>query len=208
MTSQYISPTASTLITPIAIVLTLLVLSACETPTTSATVEDSALENIYVLRSIREQQTPATDWCVASKTGFEPFSTDAERFFSFWSITTRPEDGQVIDAQQARVAELRACFGPTEEPAHQHFYAEIRLDEIAFHGNGECRALVVNFPEEGLFPVHCHLVLSGLPVPFVGGLLTTNTLTSKARLGGDTEPPGYRQASIATIRLWKENSKR
>jgi hypothetical protein len=68
--------------------------------------------------------------------------------------------------------------------------------------------LMIDFPEPGLFPVRCHLVLGGLPAPFVGGLLTTNTLTSKAAFGGDTEPPGYTQASIATIRLWRARTDR
>jgi len=40
------------------------------------------------------------------------------------------------------------------------------------------------------------------------GLLTTNTMTSGASFGGDTEPPGYTQASIATVRLWKESPRR
>jgi hypothetical protein len=46
-------------------------------------------------------------------------------------------------------------------------------------------------------------VLRGLLAPYVGGVLTTNTITSKAGFGGETDPPGYTQASIATIRLWK-----
>lgn len=108
-----------------------------------------------------------------------------------------------VDTKVSRVAQLRGCFGPTSEPARQNFFAEIKLGEMSFRGNGECLALKVNFPEAGLFPVRCQLVLSGTPAPYVGGLLTTNTMTSKAAFGGDTEPPGYTQASIATIRLWK-----
>lgn len=96
------------------------------------------LEEIYILRSIREQHAPTVGWCAASRTGFEPFPADAERFFSFWSVRSRPEDGRVIDAGLARVADLRACFGPTNEPARQNFYAEIRLGAISFRGNGEC----------------------------------------------------------------------
>jgi hypothetical protein len=61
----------------------------------------------------------------------------------------------------------------------------------------------IDFPAAGLFPVRCQLVLSGLPAPYVGGLLTTNTMTSRAAFGGETEPAGYTQASIATVRLWK-----
>ena len=113
------------------------------------------------------------------------------------------EDGRVVDAKQARVAELRGCFGPTEDRARQNFFAEIELGAISFRGNGECLALGIDVPEAGLFPVRCQLVLSGLPAPFVGGLLTTNTITSKALFGGDTDPAGYTQASMATIRLWK-----
>jgi hypothetical protein len=111
--------------------------------------------------------------------------------------------GRVVETKHTRAAELRACFGATSEPARQNFYAEIKLGSIAFRGSGECRAVQVDFPQAGLFPVRCQLILSGLPAPFVGGLLTTNTITSKAAFGGDTDPAGYTQASIATIRLWK-----
>ncbi|HEV7766681.1 MAG TPA: SMP-30/gluconolactonase/LRE family protein [Thermoanaerobaculia bacterium] len=161
------------------------------------------LEEIYVLRSIREQKPPTPDGCASSKTGFEPFPTDGERFFSFWSVRTQAEDGKVVDAKQARVASLRGCFGPTEDRARQSFDAEVELGSISFRGRGECLALGIDVPEAGLFPVRCQLILSGLPAPYVGGLLTTNTITSKAAFGGDTDPSGYTQASIATIRLWK-----
>lgn len=170
--------------------------------------QTSALEDIYVLRSIREREPTIAGWCAPSRTGFEPFPADAERVFSFWSVRSRPEDGKVVDAGQGRVAELRACFGPTDDRARQNFYAEVRLGTIAFRGSGDCLALRTDFPETGLFPVRCQLVLSGLPAPFVGGLLTTNTMTSGAPFGGDTEPAGYTQASIATIRLWRARSSR
>jgi len=177
-------------------------------PTIGWAPRKSALEDIYVLRSIREPLAPTIDWCSSAKTGFEPFATDAERFFSFWSVASSPEDGRAIDAKDARVAELRACFGPTDERTRQNFYAEIQLGALSLRGSGECLALLIDFPETGLFPVRCHLVLSGLRAPFAGGLLTTNTLTSNAAFGGDTDPPGYTQASIATIRLWKATSSR
>ncbi|MET0795181.1 MAG: hypothetical protein ABW061_26925 [Polyangiaceae bacterium] len=175
-------------------------LSACSASVSNGSAKTSALEEIYVLRSVRERQEPIANWCSAERAGFAPFPADAERFFSFWSL--RSEDGRVVDTQAARVAELRGCFGPTEERVRQRFYAEIRLGPISFRGNGECLALARDFPEPGLFPVRCQLVLSGLPAPYVGGLLTTNTLTSRAAFGGDTDPPGYTQASIATLRLW------
>ena len=181
----------------------LLALSACATTLDPTPAPAAAVEEIYVLRSIRERQAPEANWCAASRTGFAPFPTDAERAFSFWSVRSRAEDGRVVDAANRRVATLRACFGPTPDRTRQNFYAEIALGAITFRGKGECRALAIDVPETGLFPVRCHLVLIGLPAPYVGGLLTTNTLTSKAAFGGDTDPPGYTQASIATIRLWK-----
>lgn len=161
-------------------------------------------EELYILRSIREQRAPVADWCAPARTGFEPFATDAERFFSFWSLRLRPADGRVVETKDRRVAELRACFGATSERARQNFYADVSLGSISFQGKGECLALGVDFPEAGLFPVRCQLVLSGLPPPYVGGLLTTNTITSRVAFGGDTDPPGYTQASIATIRLWQQ----
>jgi hypothetical protein len=162
----------------------------------------AALEEIYVLRSIRERHAPVAGWCSSTRTGFEPFATDPERFFSFWSVRSRP-DGRVVETKHRRAAELRGCFGATGEPARQNFYAEIKLGSMSFRGSGECLALKIDFPDAGLFPVRCQLILSGLPAPYVGGLLTTNTITSRAAFGGDTDPPGYTQASIATVRLWK-----
>ena len=189
--------------TAVAIFATCMTLSACGERGKSALPSASGLEEIYVLRSIREQKAPTPNGCTQSQIGFQPFPTDAERFFSFWSVRSRPENGRVIDAKQARVAELRGCFGPTEDRAQQNFYAEIELGSISFRGAGECLALGIDVPEAGLFPVRCHLVLSGLPAPFVGGLLTTNTITSGTAFGPDTDPPGYSQASIATMRLWR-----
>jgi hypothetical protein len=181
----------------------LLCVGATPSGNAAAAQPAAALEEIYILRSIGEQRDPADRWCSPARTGFEPFPTDAERFFSFWSLRVQPEDGRVVEAKDARVAELRACFGATGERARQNFYAEVQLGSISFRGNGECLAIKTDFPEAGLFPVRCQLVLSALPVPYVGGLLTTNTMTSQAAFGGDTDPPGYTQASIATIRLWR-----
>jgi hypothetical protein len=183
-----------------------LLLSACAAPS-GATLPQAttAREEIYILRSIREPHEPAASWCASTRTGFEPFPTDAERFFSFWSLRLRPEDGRAVETKERRVAELRACFGATAERARQNFHAEVRLGALSFRGDGECLAVATDFPQAGLFPVRCQLVLSGLPAPYVGGLLTTNTMTSKAAFGGDTDPPGYTQASIATIRLWRSD---
>lgn len=178
--------------------------SACNAPVHSAASQAVAsLEEIYVLRSIAERAEPIADACSAEKIGFEPFRTAGERFFSFWSMRTDPANGHVVEPQDQRTAQLRGCFGPGEEPARQRFHARIELGSSSFRGDGECRAVQIDFPQAGLFPVHCWLVLSELPAPYVGGLLTTNTLKTKSAFGGVSDPPGYTQASIATIRLWK-----
>lgn len=161
-------------------------------------------EDIYLLRSVREQSAATDVWCTQARAGFDPFKADAERVFSFWSVRSRPEDGKVVDAKQRRVASLRGCFGATDERARQNFYAELQIGELSFRGSGDCLALAIDFPEPGLFPVRCQLTLRDLPPPFVGGLLTTNTMTSAAAFGDVTDPAGYTQASIATIRLWRD----
>jgi hypothetical protein len=164
------------------------------------------VEEIYLLRSIREPGPATPGDCGPALTGFEPLATDAERVFSFWSVRSSADSGRVTDARLAKVAALRGCMGATAERPRQNFYADISLGSLTFHGKGECQALALDFPEPGLFPVRCQLLLSGLPPPYVGGLLTTNTMTSAAALGADSQPAGYTQASIATIRLWKERA--
>jgi hypothetical protein len=166
---------------------------------------DERFEEIYVLRSIRDRQEMQDGRCTASAVGFDPHPVDADRRFSFWSIESRPADGLIVDAAARRVAELRGCFGPTDDKTKQNFHAEIRMGSKAFRGRGECQALLVNFPEEALIPVRCQIVLSDLSAPYIGGLLITNTLTSGAPYGGETSPPGYTQASIAIIRLWRKH---
>jgi hypothetical protein len=144
--------------------------SVCATPSGNAAPSaPAALEEIYILRSIREPHEPVAGWCSSAKIGFEPFPADAERFFSFWSLRLQPENGRVVQAKHTRVAELRGCFGATGEPARQNLYAEIKLGSLSFRGNGECLALKINFPEAGLFPVRCQLILSGLPAPMSAG---------------------------------------
>ena len=60
----------------------------------SASAADPVLEDIHVLRSIREEQASAAGWCDSSRTGFEPFPTAAERFFSFWSVRSQARGRQ------------------------------------------------------------------------------------------------------------------
>jgi len=106
------------------------------------------------------------------------------------------------------IGSIHLCTGPiANNPTTLDFYGEIVLGSAAFKGLGECH-LKPDFPEKGLTISRCFLDLSGLPVEYVGGRLTTNTLNSPTKLIGETEPPGYTQSSIATIRLWKKRDER
>jgi len=162
-----------------------------------------AREEIYVLRSIREPQSSTGDWCTQERTGFAPLPTDADRKFSFWTVETRSSDGRVVNARASRASEVRVCFGSTADRAVSNFYGEGTIGGMPYVGTGDCRLVGADVPEKGLVLLRCVLTLRGLPPPYVGGMLVTSTIGSKAALGDATDPPGYTQSSIATVRLWK-----
>ena len=108
----------------------------------------------------------------------------------------------MVDANIKTIGDIHACFGPTPVPAVLNFYGEGVLGGVTFKGSGECRTRA-DWPEKGLLVLMCFLDLSGLPDRYIGGLLTTNSLNSLKTLGTETDPGGYTQASIATIRLWR-----
>jgi hypothetical protein len=124
----------------------------------------------------------------------------------------RGSDGRVVDSDVAVIGRLRACFGadlagrPGEQPLQESgsfFYAEGVLGDVPFIGRGDCRTTRRDHPEPGISSMRCFMELSGLPAAYVGGQLTTNTISSRSSLGDGTDPPGYTQPSIATIRLWR-----
>jgi hypothetical protein len=160
----------------------------------------SSVEEIYIARSVRESHAAPTRFCSQPKIGFA--ATDEDQF-TFRSVATSASDGRVLNANVQTIGSIHACFGQTSDPAVTNFYGEGRLGFVSFMGLGECHVVKPNFPEQGLYPLRCFLDLSGLPREYVGGELTTNTLLSRKVLGTETEPPGYTQASIATVRLWK-----
>jgi hypothetical protein len=159
------------------------------------------VEEIYIGRSVREAHaTTLTAYCDQTKIHFTATSEDR---FTFRSTATRATDGRMVDTNVQTIGDLHACFGPTEDAAISNFYAEGNLGSVAFTGIGECRVVKPNFPEPGLFPLRCFLDLSRLPAGYTAGELTTNSVLSRKVLGTETDPPGYTQASIATIRLWR-----
>jgi hypothetical protein len=163
----------------------------------------SALEDIHVLRSVREERVPSQPFCTAERTGFAP-GANADRF-SFWSVTVRPADGRITNPLVHEVGDAWACYGPTPDPRVINFYLEGQVSGLEFRAvGGDCRLMRSNYPEPGLFTYRCVLELVGLPAPYVGGMLTSNTIFSAgAVIGTETVPAGYVQSSIATIRLWR-----
>jgi hypothetical protein len=170
---------------------------------TSAGAGDD-VEDIYVVRSLRLLRVQPTDFCAPSRTGLS--AMDAEDQYNFQSVRTT--DGSITDANVATVGSLHACFGPTADRTRFVFYAEGSLGVVSFTGRGECLMVGQDFPEQGLRLFRCFLNLSNLPDSYVGGHLTTNTVTSKQTIGAVSDPPGYVQPSIATIRLWKKRERR
>jgi hypothetical protein len=159
----------------------------------------SAVEDIYVVRSFRESRDPASAFCAEQRTGFG--GATREDRYTFRSIATSTT-GLVTDTNVATVGRLHACVGPVIGTTY-NFYAEGVLGTISFSGRGECATAPQGYPEAGLTVQRCFLQLGQLPDPYVGGQLTTNTISSRATLGGVSDPPGYTQPSIATVRLWK-----
>jgi hypothetical protein len=164
-----------------------------------------ALEVIYVLRTQREERTPRSPWCTEQRTGFAPLNAQflVDDRFSVWSTEVRSTDGRMINTRATKIGELRGCYGATADPKRVNFYAEGQIGRVAYIGLGDCLYERSDYPVKGITTVRCYLGLSGLPPEYVGGSLATNTVISKALLGGETDPPGYSQASIAVVRLWR-----
>lgn len=184
----------------------LLIGLACQTGVSgrqqpSASVD--GVEDVYVARSLRQSRNTPTAFCAEQKVGFASVFED---HYTFQSVATRPSDGLMTNANVNTIGRLRACFGTTADPQTVNFYAEGALGEVSFTGAGECVASKDGFPEPGLTVYRCFLDLGGPPSGYVGGYLTTNTIASRQAIGETSDPPGYVQPSIATIRVWKQRS--
>jgi hypothetical protein len=161
---------------------------------------DRSVEEIYVVRSFRESREDVTQFCAAERIGFS--GATREDTFTFRSVAVSGTSGLMTDADVAKVGTLHACAGPVTSTNVYAFYADGVLNSVSFSGRGECVIAQQDYPEPGLTVARCFLQLGQLPDPYVGGQLTTNTMSSRA-LSGPSDPPGYTQPSIATVRLWK-----
>lgn len=126
--------------------------------------------------------------------------------FHFWSVETRVADGRIGNTQAANLGEVRGCFGATENPAVVNFYLETNLNGLAISGRGECAVVLANQPEKNMYVSRCAVPLKVASDAYAGGLLVTSSMTTnEVTFGLQTNPPGYTQVSIATIRLWRRH---
>ena len=159
------------------------------------------VEEIYVVRSVPESSTAPTEFCAEERIGFA--GATYEGHYTFRSTATRSSDGRVIDTNVKTIGSMHFCRHRTT-PDSFTWYGEGAFGNTPFKGVGECHGAKADFPEQGIGTVSCFLRLSGLPSEYVGGLLTTSTMWSRKSQGMETDPSGYTQASIATIRLWRK----
>ena len=167
----------------------------------ASTPDRAKKEDIYVIRSIRLSRDVPSEYCAPAHTGFSDPISEAK--FDFYPVTTRTKDGAVISTEGQKAASLHACFGKMGDPRLTSFYGEGEVAGISFVGRGQCNRLKTDFPEPGITVWTCFLDLSGLKDPYKGGILTTSTVDSRNPLGETSDPPGYTQPSIATVRLWR-----
>ena len=165
---------------------------------------ETQVEEIYIARSVNESRTAPTEFCAPARTGIaDPV---AEGRYSFRSISINASDGRVLDTNIRPIGSGHGCFGPTAGGIRK-IYGELIIGSKTFKGTGECRQKS-DFPERGINEFHCSADLSSPDDQYVGGLLTTSSIASLKEMGPETDPPGYTQSSIATIRVWKKRSSR
>jgi len=161
----------------------------------------ASTEEIFIIRSVHLSRVPPTAFCDSARTGNPTTLNEGE--YEFRAVTTEASSGLVTSAGGPTVGRLKGCFGATPDPRVLSFYAEAVVHEIAWIGRGECQNTRNDFPEAGFALNACHLDIADLPDGYVGGQLSTNTVISRQPLGMQSDPPGYAQPSIATVRLWK-----
>ncbi|MGJ4927833.1 hypothetical protein ACQR1I_21505 [Bradyrhizobium sp. HKCCYLS2038] len=162
---------------------------------------ENDVEEIYIARSIRHGRVVPSDFCAPTKTGFAPALEDQ---LSVHAVNVQPKDGRMTGSNDKSMGEMRVCIGQAMDPTVLGTYTEGQFNGIPFTGIGDCRLVRGNQPEEGLLTHRCFLALSGLPDPYVGGFLISSSMYSKMPFGPESSPPGYAQAGIMVIRLWRK----
>ena len=160
---------------------------------------DGEVEEIYIGRNIRESRSAPTEFCAQARTGFAATTEDR---YTLRSIATRATDGRMVGANANVIGRFHACVG-TPDAVALKFYAEGTVGRISLTVVGDCRALKQDFPETGVTASACAFDVRDLPTEYIGGQVTTNTVRSRSTIGDKSDPPGYIQPSVVTIRLWR-----
>jgi len=127
-----------------------------------ARIEEPHLEDIYIVRSVRESRTTLpTEFCAPTTTNF---SAALEDQYTLRSTATAISDGRLIDSNAATVGTLHACFGRTSDPSVVNFYAEVVLDRTTFKGIGDCRLNMI-FPNLASLRPDAFSICRGFPPP-------------------------------------------
>ena len=161
----------------------------------------SPVEEIIIARSLRASRVPPAEYCSHAGVAFNALYEDVH---TFHRVSVSDTTGHITDGNVAAFGELHSCYGKTADAGVSGFYAEGSLAGVTFTALGDCRLLATDMPEPGMSSFRCFLRLTNLPPPYLGGVLTTNTVNSRKLVGPESDPPGYIQPSIATIRLWKK----
>lgn len=167
----------------------------------TVTASSATVEDIYVLRSLREARSAPDGFCDPAKIGFKATIQDR---YSFKAVATLPGDGKVVDTLSNEAGKILGCFNWVPGLREYNFFAGATIAGLSATGTGRCNVIAADLPEPGITSAHCFLVLSNLLAPYVPGVLTTNTVISRKVIGTESDPPGYTQPSIATIRLWRK----
>ena len=187
-------------------IIALIVIAACCVPTAAVQRSDSVssnatIEDIYLARSLRQSRVIPTPYCAQNRVGFS--GTVFEDQYTFQSVATRASDGLMTNADVNTIGRLHACLASTSDPLTVNFYAEGAIGVVSFKAIGDCRTAKADFPEPGITFYTCSFELRDLPKGYLGGHLATSTIVSRQAIGAVSDPAGYVQPSIATLRLWR-----
>ena len=158
----------------------------------------SPVEEIYVLRSLRETRVTPTEFCSSLE------APTSEDYYTFRTVDLDAKTGRAESLSGETVGHIRGCFGKGANAADILFYGEFETNGVKGKARGDCKSGPPDFPEQGLRLFACYFALSDLPAPYVGGQLTTNSVNSRIITGDASEPAGYTQVSVATVRLWRK----
>jgi hypothetical protein len=163
---------------------------------------ESHVEDIFLIRSVRVSVNALpNDVCTPSVTGFG--SIVADQNFEFFSVAARQSDGMIVNPEVHKLGTGRGCFGLTADPNVANFYGITNFDTLSSISIGTVNRGPTNFPAPGLTESWVKAQVVSATNGYFGGLFTANSIASLNTFGDETNPPGYVQSSIATLRLWR-----